>query len=422
MPRQPKAMAELVPSAARLMHSLRDIGYDLPSAVADLVDNSVDAGAERIEITFHFDGTRSWIRIADDGAGMTRGELDEAMRYGSRRSYGPEELGRFGLGLKTASLSQCRRLAVASRTTMRSRINIRRWDLDRVAATDSWVLEELRVKEAPVPLIEPLRDHAGTVVLWDRLDRIDAFQDPDGGRARAGFERDAKRVADHLGVVFHRYLAGETEGAPLEIYVNGERVEPWDPFAREEPHTQALRPHRLNGPGGPLVRPYILPPQHLFSSPSAHERAAGPKKWNRQQGLYIYRNNRMIQCGGWSRMRTADEHSKLARIAIDIPSGSESAWRLNVAKMSVSIPESVRAELKTLVSGVVAQAQLAYRSGGAIASSEEEPAPSDGWRLGDHWKVIARVLEEELGDDLERLDRILERLINSREVHEGILA
>src|ERR1700730_8080547 len=148
----------VIPSAARLMTSLRDIGYDLPSAIADLVDNSVDAGATTVQITVGRGGGTSFIRIADDGRGMTDRVLDEAMRYGSRRAYQGNDLGKFGLGLKTASLSQCRRLTVASRTTLAGQIRVRRWDLDHVRARDAWELERLLPSECTPYFLEPLRE------------------------------------------------------------------------------------------------------------------------------------------------------------------------------------------------------------------------------------------------------------------------
>ena len=118
------------------MTSLRDIGYDLPSAVADLVDNSVDAGATTVQITVGRGGGTSFIRIADDGCGMTDRVLDEAMRYGSGVDYSTGSLGQFGLGLKTASLSQCRRVLVASKTD--TELSVAAWDLDICEKKQSW--------------------------------------------------------------------------------------------------------------------------------------------------------------------------------------------------------------------------------------------------------------------------------------------
>ncbi len=138
---------EMIPSARRLMESLRDIGYDLPAAVADLVDNSLDARADNVHVDLEHDRDGGWIRIADDGDGMTERQLDEAMRYGSARHYTGGDLGHFGLGLKTASLSQCRRLTVATRSTLKGPVRVRRWDLDHVARTDAWSLERLTARD-----------------------------------------------------------------------------------------------------------------------------------------------------------------------------------------------------------------------------------------------------------------------------------
>lgn len=422
-------LREIVPSAPRLMGSLRDIGYDLTTAIADVLDNSVDAGAERIDIELTHAGPASSVRITDDGVGMTERALDEAMRYGTRRGYTGDELGRFGLGLKTASLSQCRALTVASRTTRRGRIAVRRWDLDRVAATDSWTLERLTKRSAPPDAVQPLDRGPGTVVLWQKLDRVDAFSDPSSAWAAAALERDAEALREHLGIIFHRFLDGSASGPPLAVSVNGIEVEAWDPFSREEAETeelpaQALAYESRSGMDKAVqVRPFILPTRTQYSSAESHDRASGPKRWNRQQGLYIYRNDRMIQAGGWNRLRTMDEHSKLARVAIDLPDGAEDDWRLNVSKMAVGIPVDLRPELRTLIGSVVARAQDRYRAGesavvGKRQASDAETVQST-FRLGDHWTAIAAVLERELASDPERLDRILERLINSTEVRDG---
>lgn len=426
---------EMVPSASRLMGSLRDVGYDLGSAIADLVDNSIDAGAELVQINLTHKGASSWVRIVDDGVGMTERSLDEAMRYGSRRPYAGDDLGRFGLGLKTASLSQCKSLTVASRTTPRGRVAVRRWDLDKVSVSDSWLLEQLTPRTSPAAAIAPLRDQCGTVVLWEKLDRLAGFTNPDSSWAEAALERDAGLLRDHLAMVFHRFLDGTAPGPALRVLVNAVHVTPWDPFSRDEPATETLAPQSLSyesrGGRRHLVRvsPFILPSRLQYGSPEAHDLAGGPRRWNRQQGLYIYRNDRLIQSGGWNRLRTMDEHSKLARLAVDVPDGAEADWRLNVSKMSVSVPEPLRGELRTLLGSVVSRAQDKYRA--APGAPAKEPAEVESgltqggdlqlqrFRLADHWSAISTVLEAELGSDPERLDRILERLINSDGVRTG---
>lgn len=414
----------LIPSARRLMTSLRGLPYDLPGAIADLVDNSLDADATEVDITLDADWRGPYVRIADDGVGMTERELDEAMRYGSARDYELDDLGHFGLGLKTASLSQCRRLTVATRTTMTGRIRVRRWDLDRVAQQDEWVLERPRLGACRPELAEPLRLRSGTVVLWEELDRVIGARRPDGEAAHRKLRACAVEVAEHLAMVFHRFLTGEARGPRLKIVVNGEQITGWDPFARTERMTQALaaqslsitfagRKHRVR------VRPHILPNQHHFSSPEAHVAAGGPKRWNRQQGLYIYRRDRLIQSGGWNRLRTLDEHAKLARIALDIPAAADGAFRTDVAKMHVGLPDDLRPTLRVLIAGVVTRAQDVYRQRMRLVppdSSARGPRSerSDGFVLGDQWPMITGVLERELADHPDLLDRVLLALINAQ--------
>jgi len=403
------------------MESLRDIGYDLSAAVADLVDNSLDADALHVDIDLVHDERGGWLRVVDDGLGMTEGDIDEAMRYGSARKYGDRDLGHFGLGLKTASLSQCRCLTVAARTSPRGRIRSRRWDLDRVARTDAWELERLTTRQAPSEAVEPLRNRSGTVVLWQRLDRILGTRRIDGEAAARRLEAAAEEIAEHLAMVFHRFLSGEAEGPSVAMRVNGRSLDAWDPFAREEPMTKLLEPQALSvehagATHRVAIQPWILPAQHHFPSPDAHEQAAGPRRWNRQQGLYIYRRDRLVQSGGWNRLRTLDEHSKLARIALDVPSRADDAFRTNVSKMTVTLPDGLRAPLRALVAGVAARAQDVYRrpiravpeSGGA----EEAVLAPTGLSIGDQWPLLLATLNTELGHDPALLDRVLVSLAN----------
>ena len=283
--------------------------------------------------------------LADDGAGMTAAVLEEAMRYGTQRSYVSKELGRFGLGLKTASLSQCRRLTVASRRGReRRRIEIRQWDLDHVARSNRWEVLRLDPARTPAELVGPLLEHPGTVVLWEGLDRVLDYRLPDGAAARHGFALLADEVRAHVAMVFHRFLSGEVTGrAPLTATLNGSAIQAWDPYARTEPHTRELAAQVITFPDAGrsaklVVRPFILPPQERFSSSAAHLIASGPQRWNRQQGFYFYRNDRLIQAGGWNRLRTIDEHTKLARVAVELPEGCDDFFRVNVTKMRVSVP------------------------------------------------------------------------------------
>ncbi len=362
---------DISPSARRLTDSLRDVGYDFNGAIADLIDNSVSAGATHIDVTISFEGERSWVRIADDGCGMQPGTLNEALRFGTRRDYDSNELGRFGLGLKTASLSQCRRILVATRAaTQRRRIHIRDLDLDHITATDRWEILALDLETAPTHLIEPLAFGSGTVVVWQKLDRVLDLANPNGGWALRRLDRLATALREHLGMVFHRFLDGELQNRqPLKMTVNEEIVQSWDPFARTESATIEMPPKTIDvrgddGEYGTVTfRPYVLPHRSAFSSQSAFDRLSGPRKWNRQQGFYIYRAGRLVHSGGWAGLRAIDEHTKFARAAIEFEPDLDNTFKVNVAKMRVTIPTSANTQFQQPVAELCREAMQRYRRG-----------------------------------------------------------
>lgn len=376
---------EVIPSAKRLIRSLRDMGYDFSTAVADLIDNSVEAGATQVIIDVEFDGDNSWVRIADNGIGMSLEQLQEAMRYGSEREYdGEKDLGKFGLGLKTASMSQCQRMIVASRNNVQQReVHAYSWDMDHVDTTNKWEIVKVSKRELKFVLNHHLNTLTGTVVFWQKLDRILGYKHPYGEMAKKRLSEMCRALEQHLAMVFHRFLAGEVPGKKLQIILNGNRIEHWDPFARNEVKTQALDAIPLHieheGKAGMVIlEPYILPHQDLFSSKDAFNHASGPNKWNRQQGFYIYRANRLIQSGGWSGLRTLDEHTKLARISISFSPHLDDAFKINVAKMRVQLPGQIREKIETATSRVIKLARHTYDNGNKGAppySTHPTPPP-----------------------------------------------
>jgi|SRR3989338_741256 len=379
---------EVIPSAKRLIKSLRDIGYDFSTAVADLVDNSIEAGATRIDILVEFDGDNSFVRISDNGKGMTVEELKEAMRYGSERTYNDEDLGKFGLGLKTASMSQCQCFHVASRTM--EEINFIPafcWDLAHIEKTNKWEIIEPKSKEILTLLREPLNEHKGTVVLWQRVDRMLGFKHPYGEPARKKLISMCRELEGYLAMVFHKFLAHETSKEPLEIYLNFNKIEPWDPFARDEPGTKELSPLNVKlshegVKGKILLKPYILPTKDEFSSQDKFKRASGPANWNQQQGFYIYRADRMIQSGGWCGIRTRDEHTKLSRIELSFSPMFDNAFKINVAKMSVQLPIQIKDTIDQAIGAAVRLAREHYdgkkkSSSNSSAQPKYSPSPQD---------------------------------------------
>jgi hypothetical protein len=383
-------LSSSTPSAARLTSSLRDIGYDFVSAIADLIDNSIAAGATDVAVEIEFAGPDSAIYIADNGCGLNARGMIEALRFGSRRTYGPGDLGRYGLGLKTASLSQARCVTIISRSADRKRPLRRALDLDLIAEFDDWVLAEKPRDHTVGRSEELLGTGVGTVVVWQNLDRVLPASGAQGGWAKRRFEVLVEKTKRHLAMVFHRFLSGENKAPRISITVNGDKVRAWDPFVRHEPGTQQLTTQQFElesatGVGAVELRRYILPGKRTFSTLDAFENAAGPLNWNRQQGLYVYRENRLVQWGSWGGTRGIDEHTKLARASLDFTSTLDEVFNINVAKMRVSVPAQLKQMLERPVSELCILADRVYRRHNADTTDEvddviehDEKVPASG--------------------------------------------
>ncbi|MBW6440026.1 ATP-binding protein [Actinoplanes hulinensis] len=376
-----KAWYDVSPSAARLTGSLRDIGYEFSTAVADVVDNSVAAGATRVQILIEHEGAQSRVFVADDGHGMSPSALLEALRFGTRRSYSRGELGRYGLGLKTASLSQCRVLTVVSRSSKSAvRTCARSLDLDLIEEWDQWVIvDPSSADPAVVRARQWLAEGTGTVVIWQSLDRVLPEKRPEGGWARRRLDTLAARTAEHLGMVFNRFLVGPSGRPQLVITVNGQKVQPWDPFAQQESATAELPTQRFEiesagAVGKVTLRRFVLPSRDQFADSAGFDRLSGPLNWNRQQGLYVYRADRLVQWGGWGGIRGIDEHTKLARAALEFDTDLDTAFNINVAKMRVTLPAQLRQLIEPSVNELCALADDAYRK---TSRAKSTPVPAD---------------------------------------------
>lgn len=337
----------LPPYAPTLIESTRAIGYTLETAIADIIDNSISASASCVEI-FFFPVGDSYIAILDDGYGMDAATLETAMRYGSQN---PQEkrvandLGRFGLGLKTASLSQCRTLTVISK--QHNHIEACCWDIDHVINAHDWSLLIFDSEEDinSVPQIEELRKlESGTLVVWQNLDRLKVGE--------LNFSRSMGKkmddVRNHLSLVFHRYISGESGLKKIQIRMNNTPVEPADPFLSKR-NTQIMSDEIMYIEGSKIiVRPYILP--HISNLTNNEIVALGGKDGLRKsQGFYIYRNKRLLVWGTWFRMMRQAELSKLARVQVDISNELDNLWTLDIKKSTAIPPEEVRNNLDSVV-------------------------------------------------------------------------
>lgn len=350
-----------------MIEALRGLGYNISTALADIVDNSLAAGATVVHLSFHWEkvGGNSRITCLDNGAGMNAAQLDLAMRLGERNPLevrATNDLGRFGLGLKTASFSQCRRLTVASRNG--GNINALRWDLDYLSNSDDggWHLLE-GSHPGSEKFLEPLGStETGTLILWENIDRIVT-----PGSTVEDFLSLIDRVDQHLGMVFHRYLEGARP--KLKIYINGRVILPWDPFMSDHPG-KPYNPPVFKHPTRAEVEAecHVLPHKDMLTN-EHYEKMAGPKGWTGQQGFYVYRNERLLVAGGWlglgnGRSWTKDEAHRLARIRIDISNTVDADWKIDIRKSTARPPVYLREWMTRLAEVTRARARRTFAQRG----------------------------------------------------------
>lgn len=354
------------PRASAMIEALRGLGYSTATALADLVDNSIAAGASCVDLRFVWAGRDSCIIIQDDGRGMDDAGLDRAMSLGNQSPLderADDDLGRFGLGLKTASFSQCRRLTVASRQEG-GPIACLRWDLDVLASSgdDSW-----RLLVGPADGAQRFLDslHAapqGTCVLWENLDRIVT-----PGFSENNFLDLIDVIESHLAMVFHRYLMGNDPR--LCIVINDRAVKPWDPFLANH-HATWSSPTALLA-RGISAQCHVLPHKDRLDT-RQHEDAAGPDGWTAQQGFYVYRNQRLLVAGSWlglgrGRPWTKEEAHRLARIRLDIPNSADAEWKIDIRKSTARPPVSLRQNLTHLMEDTCRRARRVFAHRGRVA-------------------------------------------------------
>jgi hypothetical protein len=373
----------VAPDPAALIESLRSVGYSLPTAVADIVDNSIAAKSKNIHITFHWSGKASYVYILDDGCGMDETTLRAAMRPGScnpiniRKS---NDLGRFGLGLKTASLSQCRNLSVASKPCNGS-LNTRTWDLDALAGSTEWRLLHEPPAVASTIIIKLLSMPRGTAVIWSSLDRLVGDVTVGDSAAHSRFNYAIDEVRDHLSLTFHRFL----EDKLVKIYLNEKPIVPWNPFMMDSTRTVMKTPEEPIPFGKSTVKfqGFILPHKNDLTE-DEFRKYSGPRGWTAQQGFYVYREKRLLIYGDWLRLGrpsvwTRAEHYRLARIRIDISNDTDAEWHLDIKKSTARPPAIIRERLTDLAERVREDARGVFAHRGkygprdAILTKTERP-------------------------------------------------
>lgn len=371
------------PRAHAMVESLRGLGYNTSTAIADIIDNSISACATEVEIWFEWNDGDGFIQILDDGNGMHDAELDNAMQLGAKNPLeerSSDDLGRFGLGLKTASFSQARRLTVASRTRSCDEAACLRWDLDLLSTPgdEGWHLYEGPDPSSTSRLKRLSSVPHGTLVLWEQLDRIITT-----GFTVQDYLDLQDEVEQHLSMVFHRLIAGEQKR--LTIKINGKAIAAWDPFIEGHPGKAWASPeYILAGSKDVRVHCHVLPHKDMLSPRDLSE-AAGPAGWIMQQGFYVYRNKRLLVAGGWlgleaeGRSLTRDEPHKLARIRLDIPNSADAEWKIDIRKSLARPPVRFRRQLLQLALETREKARQVFAHRGQWSPSANGKSVAEAW-------------------------------------------
>lgn len=414
-----------IPEASSMIETFRAIGYNIETAVADIIDNSISANAKNIWINFEWKGSKTWLAIKDDGSGMNDSELIQAMRPGSKnplQERNEKDLGRFGLGLKTASFSQARKLSVISKKADCKSVYWT-WDLDFVNKTGNWDL----IKYLPNENLEKEISEftSGTIVLWNDIDRVVKYFTQEDNKALDKFLLTMEQVKKHLAMVFHKFI----EKNKINIFFQDKKVTAWNPFLMDENATQIFPEERIQN-GSVKIEGFVLPHKSKISE-EKYKYAEGVKGWNEQQGFYIYRNERLLLAGDWLGLFRKEEHYKLTRIQIELPNTLDSEWQIDIKKSVARPPLVFREQIRAYALKVRQQGVEVYRHKGKnvkqVAGQKFVPLWIDHKR-GDKWfykinrenPILDKIKEQakkEPDRAIEMLLRFIEETIPSKSIY-----
>jgi len=376
--------AEAIPEAASMIETFRAIGYNFETAVSDVIDNSISAFAKNIYFNSEWKGSESVITILDDGCGMNNEELVQAMRPGAKNPLekrSEKDLGRFGLGLKTASFSQCKKLIVVSKKVGFALVYWI-WDLDYVNETSKWELIRYPIPDEFLRTFDKLE--SGTLVIWIELDRII----PPNTKISNEINKDKflaqmDKVKQHLAMTFHRFI----EEKSVKIHCWGHELKPWNPFLLNEPATQPFPEEYI---GEAVMKGYVLPHRcHLTEE--TYQNAEGLNGWLNQQGFYVYRGKRLMIAGDWLGLFRKEEHYKLVRIQIDLPNKLDSEWQIDIKKSTARPPLVSREQIKSYAKTIRNRGVEVFRHRGKILTTRKQQDFQSFWlekKLGRKYSFI----------------------------------
>lgn len=408
------------PEASSMIETFRAIGYSIETAIADIIDNSITAGASNIWVDYDWRGSKTTLSIFDDGIGMNNEQLIQAMRPGSKNPLAErrhDDLGRFGLGLKTASFSQTRKFTVFSKAKGYKTI-FWSWDLDYVNQEQAWkLIRYIPDEENWNKKFDSIE--TGTCVIWWDIDRLTKDTVEDSQEAKAKFLGIMDIVKSHLSMVFHRFI---DDG--LKIYFRNRLIKSWDPFLIGVSGLQSKAETKL-AEGLIKIKGYILPHRSKLSA-EQYNYGKGPKdSWSAHQGFYIYRNKRLLVSGDWLGLFKREVHYDLCRIQIDLPNNFDGDWQIDIKKSIARPPSIFREQIIAIAKEVRNQAVEVYRHKGKVlkrklATDEYFPLWEERVRHGKRFYRINRkhpLLDEllsktgDLKNDIEKVIQFIEETI-----------
>jgi hypothetical protein len=359
-------MIELIPDANILLTSLRSVGYKVETAIADIIDNSISAGASEIHVDFIWNDVESKICIWDNGKGMTYDELISSMKIGSSSPMEArinDDLGRFGMGMKTASFSLGKRLFVTSKQGLE--ISNATWDLNFIEETKDgkWNLIVNKMQNEDIKGYLSQYENC-TVLIIDELDRLVDVENIT--KSKSNFYNILEKVKKHVGMIFHRFI----EEVDLKIYFGKELIRAWNPFIIDNSATQELSEEKYwEADKQVVIQPYVLPHKTKFANTEDYENAQGPKGWTAQQGIYVYRNKRLLMYGTWFDILRKEPAFNLARIKLDITTASDYDWKIDIKKSVATPPLYIRDILERAVYVCTATSSKVYNSRGVYSKN-----------------------------------------------------
>lgn len=332
------------PNVSNFIKSLRDVGYTIEVAIADILDNSITAKSSEVHLSLLENDNMKFCML-DNGEGMTENELLEAMRLGTKN---PEEqrqnqdLGKFGLGLKTASFSQCRKLTVISKKDQK--VSIKQWDLDYIAEKNEWALITPEISSfEKIPLIDDFKKQkSGTLVIWENIDSY----------RKEELTSIIMNLRNHLSLVFHQYLEGSSKHKALTITINNNPLKPFNPFNINHTATQQIASEKIIvNNSSIIIQPFILP-HHSKLSQQEYEKYATDKGYTAAQGFYLYRARRLLIYGTWWGLHKSNDAHKLVRIKIDISNDQDMYWGIDIKKSTANPAPEIKNDLKRIIKQV----------------------------------------------------------------------